>query len=125
MIILISLALISIVSFWIARRIDAFEHEVAGVLCTVIWFVSGIVLIILLIGIPLNRRSVMVDIQKVEACRITVENARSNKYSDLERATILKEIISWNERIVATQYENKNIWDLWIPDEVDQVELIK
>jgi len=85
-------------------------------------FMSCILLGIMLLCIPLIRMSVRNDIIKFNTTNKTLNNARQNKTSDIERAAILKDVINRNNFLITIQYWNKNlITDIFIPDEIDNL----
>lgn len=60
-----------------------------------------------------NTRS---DIQRFEAVRLTITQQRDNKLTELERATITKEIIDNNAWLAKEQFWAKNSWLNWYYD---------
>lgn len=84
-----------------------------------------IVLVIGLIFIPIVRIGFNADIERYHAFKQTLENARLEDMSELERATILIKIADWNMDIANAKHWDKTIFGIYIPDEVTELEFIK
>lgn len=84
-----------------------------------------IVLVISLIMIPIVRIGFNAEIKRYHAFKQTLENARFEEMSELERATILTKIADWNMDIANTKHWKKTIFGIYIPDEVTELEFIK
>ena len=56
---------------------------------------------------------------------IIIEFPLSHYNTDLENATILKEIMLVNRRLAKKKYANTTIYDIWIPDAIMEVEPVK
>jgi hypothetical protein len=98
------------------------RYETFGIVLTVL---GAIVLFICVLCIPLNRYFVKKDIERVKAFKATLSESRSSGEFKAERVAFLSQIAHWNEKIAACKYDNTHGFDLWIPDEIDQIELIK
>jgi len=48
-----------------------------------------------------------------------INGARKQDMSEMERATILKEIVKCNAGFKSLAYWNDSVFDIWIPDEVE------
>lgn len=84
-----------------------------------------IILVVGLILIPITRIGFNAEIERYNAFKETLENARLEEMSELERATIVDKIADWNMDIAKTRYWNKTIFGIYIPDEVTELEFIK
>jgi len=71
-----------------------------------------------------NHYFIKKSILKREAFRTTIDNARANG-TKLENATILKDIAEWNQWIVNEQIDNEFWFDVYTPDCVDTLTLLK
>ncbi len=87
--------------------------------------ICSILLIIVAITIPLNIQTTKADIQSYYVLKNTIEEARNNNFSELERAGLVNRIIENNIALAKYQYYNNTIWDLWIPDEIMDLEPLK
>ena len=105
--------------FYLSRELRV---ELAGELLMI---VAGILLLISLIILPINRQSCFADIAKIKAFQETVSASRMENLSEIERAAILSKIAEWNEWIAETKYYNNTIWDIFIPDEAANLQPIK
>ena len=123
MIILISLVVMIVIgAFFLNRSTSCADwQDMTG---TIMLAIGVILLIVALIAIPLRRISVMAGIERYKALQETLDNAREygNEY---EKATVVNSIIGMNKDIREKQYWNKTIFDIFIPDEIDKLELIK
>ena len=82
-------------------------------------------LVIALIMIPIVRNSLNAELYRYEAFKQTLENARIEDVSELERAAILDMIAIWNMDIAKVRHYNKTILGIYIPDEVTELEFLK
>ena len=64
-------------------------------------------------------------IAKYSATKLTVEQSRDMGYDPLERATIQKDVLAFNQSIASAQYWNTTLFGPMFPDAVMQLELIK
>ncbi len=87
--------------------------------------ICGLVVFFMLISIPYCRESDRRGIVKFEAFKKTIENNRDSFDGSLEGATILKDIAGWNQIVAGAKFDNKNNWDWWTDDAVDNLEYIK
>lgn len=81
----------------------------AMVLCGIVFIVNSIMLAVS----PSNTSS---EIRSFEAVRLTITQQRNNKLTELERATITKEIIDNNAWLAKEQFWAKNSWLNWYYD---------
>jgi hypothetical protein len=121
---IISLVIL-IISVLAIVLVDPWEYEVVRGISWVTGVISFLIALFLLIGIPIRRYDVRHDIARLEAFRETVNNSRHRDLKDIERFAFLKEVAAWNEKLAGCKFDNQNDWDLWIPDEIENVEPIK
>ena len=76
----------------------------------VVSVLSGICLFIAVLCVPISLVIIKSEIQERKAFVITISNARLDELSDLERATITKDIAKWNQWLAKEQFFKKNIW---------------
>jgi len=93
------------------------------------WFVlaaiSGCVLFIALVAFPVVHIEARSFIVKYHAVKETINQSRQAEISDIERAALTNTIIAINAEIADCQYWNKTIFDIYIPDKVMELELLK
>jgi hypothetical protein len=93
------------------------------------WFVlaliSGCILFIALVIFPINHIEARSFIIQYYAAKETINQSRQAEISDIERATLTNTITTINAEIANYQYWNKTIFDIYIPDEVMELELLK
>ena len=116
MLILISLVAVFIIGCLLIK-ID-FD---GGVILTLL---SGCFLVVALAGFPVEHIQTKAEIVEYEATRQTLESARKNG-NDWELAAIQTRVIESNRWLLKKQYYNSTIFDIWIPDAIDKVEIIK
>ena len=120
MLILSILTLILIVGIILKIKCDA-ESEIYSEL---IIGIAGFILIVCLICIPIQYWSIKSDIAEFNSVKASVEMARRNN-NNVENTALQLKIIEINKWLAATKYCNTTIWDIWIPDTVDEIETIK
>jgi len=98
---------------------DAFE--IIGFLVT---FISSVFFLVAILFFPIHIYDVHAQIQAYHATVSTIEAARLNGV-DIEDAAMQHKIIEINRDIAKLQYYNETIFDIWIPDEVMDLQLIK
>lgn len=90
-------------------------------------FILAFVLGFALLFIPLNHAVITSAILDFESTKRSVETARTNKasISNLELAALQHKIIEQNAGLAVVQYWNDTMFDIWIPDSVDELDPIK
>jgi hypothetical protein len=91
---------------------------------TIAAFLSGILLSFAMITIPVNYIYIKGSIQEFRMVQQTVDNARESG-RDIESAATLLKVAEMNQWLASQKYYNHHYFDLWIPDEVDELEYIK
>jgi len=86
--------------------------------------VGGVFLVVGLIAIPLRRMDTLDGIQKVEAVRSTVEQARADGIY-LESAAIQTKVAESNEWIASQKYWRGTVFGLWVHPDIETVEPIR
>lgn len=87
--------------------------------------VSVLLLGICLIALPFNHYSGNAEIQRYYALKESYESSRSEKISEFERATIAQKIAEYNADIASVKYWNGTIFDIFIPDELAELDPLK
>ncbi|WP_141213043.1 hypothetical protein [Brevibacillus laterosporus] len=98
------------------------EWEVIG---GVLIMVSSVLLVIALIIFPLKRFIINEEIEQYRAVKLTIDNSRGLINSDIERAALTTQIIEINKWLSALKYENETLLDIFVPDEVMELEYLK
>ncbi|MGG0793706.1 hypothetical protein ABE137_06840 [Brevibacillus laterosporus] len=98
------------------------EWEVIG---GVLIMVSSVLLLIALIMFPLKRFIINEEIEQYRAVKLTIDNSRGLINSDIERAALTNQIIETNKWLSALKYGNETMLDIFIPDEVMELEYLK
>lgn len=119
MIVLLIFVALTIVGLILSRRDDDWEFF-GGLL----GLLSGVVVLFMIVVIFVDRHTIFIGIAKHESLRKTVEMARK-RTDNVERYTFLKEIADSNAGVAAEQADNKTQWDLWVPDEIENVKPIE
>lgn len=100
----------------------SYEYEELGIVITVF---AGIVLLVVGGVFPASYYGHLSDIQRYEAFKVTIANARSNGASEAERTAILIQITKWNEDLASAKYWNKTVFDIWIPDQYAELPFLE
>jgi len=83
--------------------------------------ISGVVLVFILIPFPPVFYGTKSEIMQFKSIKITVQNARNNGVN-IENAAIQQKIIDANKWLANYQYWNNTIFDIYIPDEIMELE---
>ena len=102
----------------IIMQISDILYDIVGTLTVF----SLLCFFILLISIPISRTSNASEIQEFKIMRQILDNAENN---NPESATIQIKIIEHNQWLASMKYYNQSIWDIWIPDEIENLKYIK
>ena len=86
--------------------------------------ISISILVVAVLLWPLFYMSIESEIDGFESVRMTVNKSRNN-ISPIETAAIQLKIAEMNEWLVKIQYWNETIFELYIPDEVNNLEIIQ
>jgi len=90
----------------------------------VLGIVASILLVIAILAFPVKRYGINAQIQAYHFTISTLDTARANG-TDLEAAAIQHKFIELYWVLAKVQYYNTTIFDIWIPDEVMDLEPIK
>ena len=85
---------------------------------------AGVVLLALLVLLPFKHMEVESKIQEVYAVQDTAKNFR-NSGETWESASFQREVAEVNKWIASAQYYNDSVFDIWIPDEVEDLEPVE
>lgn len=96
-----------------------------SVLGTVIVGCSLVFAIIIAITLPLSRMSYKGSIEEYKAIKYTIEESRKKENNEAERVSLSKQIMDTNMFIERSKRYNKTIFDIWIPDEVEDLKMLK
>ena len=123
MIILVGLGIVLAVGIvlWVSFIDECNGAEIAGGIMTII---SSILLVGALIGLPLQRAETQRFLRQYSMIR--TENDRARIEGDvIERAALRTQINDYNSQLVTYQFWNDTIFDIYVPDEVMSIELIR
>lgn len=123
MLVFAGLIAISVVGYFIAIYAEAYGGmellgqfmAYGGVAC----------LTIALIIWPLNYSGTEAEVERYHALKQSLENARSAEASELERAAITQQIVEYNKDLASVKYWNETIFDVFISDDLAELEPIK
>lgn len=87
-------------------------------------FISGLILIFALALMPLIRNEVKSDCVEYYQTAKSIEKARKTADAG-ETYAITQSVIKANNWLAKTKYWNKTIWNYYIPDMVEEFEMIK
>ena len=123
---LILIFIVAIIIGGILKKVNSYGSSLEFASDMLIVF-GAIFLFIALICIPISLYEAKTNIEQYKQTKITIEEQRNNKeISELERASLLTEIIKQNEGLISYQRNNDTfMFGIYIPDEVDSLELLK
>jgi hypothetical protein len=87
-------------------------------------FFVGVVLLIFLITIPINRQSTFASIAQFKATATSLEMARKQG-NVMENAALQQKVIEQNQWLAEAQFYNSSFWSLWTPAAVNNLSPIK
>lgn len=99
------------------------DCEWCGVLGVVLALLCGMGLLVAGIALLEEHHRTSAEIAAFHQVRASVEAARER--GDIESTALALKIIEVNSWLVKKQYWNGTCFDLWIPDEVDELEPIR
>lgn len=85
---------------------------------------SGFTLLGVIIALPICHFETKADISSFMAIQTTIEQARRDNAS-LEIVAIQHKIVECNEWLARKKYYNSSILNLWVPNEINELEPIK
>jgi uncharacterized membrane protein len=121
MIVIVVFAVVCVISCIMAHKrgdMDNFGWVMAGA-------ASGVPLFLMILVLWLNPAMVRGKIAEYHAVKATIARAREVNISELERAALTQKIIEVNAEIASAQYYNRHGFDIYIPDEVEDLEYLK
>ena len=122
MLLLIILTVLSFGCGFLVYSMEDISDNTLVIIPGAICMISGILLLVALISLPVNRLAVRADIARLQSVQQTLDQARGNKdISEFELAAIQKEIIEVNANLAECQYYNKTMFGLWYHDEIKDV----
>ena len=75
------------------------------------------------IALPIVRWDANSEIQQFKSVESSITQARTKL--DIESAAIYVKIIDANKWLVGKKYWNKTLFDIWVPDEVEDLKPLK
>ena len=103
-----------------------YDFELLGSILTVI---GGFFLLICLITLPIKIYKTKAKIEQFKITEKTYLRSRVKIYNKhriyIENAAIQIDIAKQNRWLVNVQYWNKTIFDIWIPDEIMNLEILE
>lgn len=91
----------------------------------VLTIISGAILTLALILLPASYYSTKSDIQEYYSIKQTINEARQNNISEVERAALTQKIVEVNQWLTSTKYWNNSIFDIYYPDEIEDLKPLK
>ncbi|MFB0831408.1 hypothetical protein ACEU2D_17625 [Brevibacillus laterosporus] len=118
MIIFTVLFILLFIGFYFVKK----EWELIG---SALVIFSSVLLLVALILFPVKRFIINEKIEQYRVVKLTIDNSRNQVNSDIERAALTTQIIETNKWLSALKYKNETILDIFIPDEVMELEYLK
>lgn len=101
---------------WLTRKSDV------GVVLTTI---CSLVLYVILLALPISYYKEIGNIQSYYAIKATIETAREQNLTHIERAALTQRIAEVNSWLARKQFWNQTIFDPFIPDDVMKLAPLK
>jgi len=111
-----------VVGVWISCVYADEAPWVAGMVLTI---VGGFGFLFGLFLLATNPISINACIAAFQSTNDTYTAARGSNYSDLELAAIQTDVAEMNRWLAKTKYFNATLFDIWIPDAIENLEPIK
>lgn len=107
-----------------------FRESDTPIICgIVILAVSGLALFIVALSVPSERLEIQGKITEFKSIEASVSLARGQGRASSERlienAALQQKIVEANAWLARKQYWNQTLFDIWIPDKVDQLKPIE
>lgn len=116
--ILIGLTLLTIVFGVIsAKNGDDLSFILAGLF--------GIVLFVAVVSWPISFYGSKAEVERYRALEESLNTSRSGEGSEVERAAVTNEIISYNKDLASVKYWNESIFDIYIYDGLAELPRLK
>ena len=110
--VLVILGLLAALGIYVMKTSDDFM-VLGAITCLLFLFALTMALIALGLGQAVGRGNVA----QYYATKVTIEDARKNNPSEIERAALTKTIIEINQKLANDKYWNSNPWfDIYIYD---------
>jgi hypothetical protein len=122
MTILICLTVVMVVGWYAA--VTSRNYDWAEIVGGTVAGLAGVLLVIAVVFVPVNRMGVQSKIRQFDAVRTTIDVARARGES-IENAAFQLKVSEVNQWLAGVQYWNTTTFDLWIPDAVDAMEPIQ
>ena len=85
----------------------------------------GFLVVVFLIIWPTTYYSNYTRIEQFKTTKTVIEDARNNPNSGIEIAALTIKIVEKNEWLVSMKYWNNTTLDMFIPNEIEKLELLK
>jgi len=99
---------------------DSETCEMAGFALTI---VGSICFLVAMIMFPVTHLGVNSEIQQFKSVELSITQARTKL--DIESAAIYVKIIDANKWLANKKYWNGTLFDIWIPDEIEDLKPLK
>ena len=92
-------------------------------ICDIISIVSIVIFISGISTIPISRMEYQANIREYAALETTLQEMR--KKESIENTAIQLKVAECNQWLARSKYWNNSVWDLWIPNEIENINPIK
>lgn len=105
---------------YLAKVTSSFDLETSAVIASGI---SGFLLFFALLAVPLERMEVYSQIEKFEATRQTMQQARENG-DGIEGAAFRMEVAEMNRWLAGKKYYRNTVFRIYVPKAVEELQPI-
>lgn len=121
MIILLGLVVMLVIG--IALLVCFEDFTVGDVMGIIFTAMGGILFLVAMIMFPVTHLGVNSEIQQFKSVELSITQARTKL--DIESAAIYVKIIDANKWLANKKYWNGTLFDIWIPDEIEDLKPLK
>ena len=120
--ILIIITLLVFIAGYLLYNYKEYDYEISGVFTMIF---SGFILILMVVSIPINRMETKAEIKQFKSIQLTIQKARKNNNDKIENAAFQMKIADNNSWLAGISYWNTTVFDIWIPDEIENLKPIE
>lgn len=121
MIILTSVVILILLGMWMMRA----EHGALEFIGLIVTVFLGLIFIIMLVSIPANHYTGKAEVERYNVLKDTISKSREGRMSELERASLTKEIIDYNKDLAGVKYWNNSLLDIFIYDGLAELDYLE
>ena len=123
MFLLIGLAIMLAVGVVVILKAE--EYDTLHLVGVIVSIVSGAILLVALIILPIQYHSTKAEVDRYYALKDTIEKAREEGASEIERAALIQEIAEYNKDLASVKYWNVTTFGIYYYDGLAELEYLE